>query len=156
MLCILVSLLRLEKVPHDEAYSIAKKTLSDLKIFTLSEKEAIMQAYDKKDKMHSIIDQRDNPNLPEADRKLLNSLYTFIKKTNSFAQIHSINYVNERMNTMVENLINDPILFMGYIGVDLSKLKGCDIKLKREFVNAIKELVNEYSVKTPKDDQELI
>ncbi|WP_418752459.1 helix-turn-helix domain-containing protein [Frisingicoccus sp.] len=156
LLCILVSLLRLEKTPYNEAYSIARKTLADLKILTLSEKEAIMQAYDQRDKMHSIIDQRNNENLPEADRKLLNSLYTFIEKTNSFAQIHSINYVNERMDSMIENLTNDPILFMGYIGVDLSKLKDCDIKLKREFVNAIKELINEYSIKTPKNDQELI
>lgn len=156
LLCILVSLFRLEKLPHDEAYKKAYKILSDLQILTISEKISIMRSYDKSNKMHTILDQRGNERLPESDRKLLTSLYDFVKKTNSFAQIHSIDYVNKKMDTMISNLDKDPILFMGYIGVDLERMKDCDISIKREFINAIKDLIDEYSIRKPKSDEELI
>ncbi len=157
LMCILVSLLRLEKIPHDEAYQQAYQILSELKIQTLSEKESIMQTYDKIDEMHSILDQRENEGLPEADRQLLTSLYDFTKAINSFAVIHDIDYANKRLSTMLDNFTNDPILFMGYIGVDLSKLKNCDFQIKKEFVNAVRELAEEYSIRKPKEErQELI
>lgn len=157
LLCILVSLLRLEKYSHDEAYKQAHIILSDLQIQTLSEKQDIMRTYENINEMHSILDQRENKKLPEADRQLLTSLYNFTKKMNSFAVMHDIDYSNKRMNTMLNNFSNDPILFMGYIGVDLTKLKNCDFQIKKEFVNAVKELVEEYSIRKPKEEkQELL
>lgn len=154
LLCILVSLFRLEKYSHDEAYKEAHKILSDLKIQTLTEKEAIMKAYDKKNEMHTVLDQRENSELPEEDRKLLTFLYSFTKRVNSFAQMHDVEYVNKRMSTMTDNLKNDPILFMGYIGINLEKLKDCDFQIKKEFVKAVKDLVEEYSVKQPIEKKE--
>lgn len=156
LLCILVSLFRLKKNSPEDAYKKAYQILAKLKIYTISEKESIMQSYDKVDKMHTILDQRENENLPESDRKLYSSLYTFVRRTNMFAQTHSIDYVNSRMDTMIKNLTTDPIMFMGYIGINLEKMKDCDVSTKREFVNAIKDLVDEYSIRKPKSDEELI
>lgn len=157
LMCILVSLLRLEKLSHNDAYEEAHRILSSLQIQTLSEKESIMQAYDKKNEMHSILDQRENNALPEADRKLLTNLYDFTRQINYFAQMHDIEYTNERMSTLIDNLKVDPILFMGYIGIDLNKLKDCDFKIKKQFVHAIRDLVEEYSIKKPSEEkQELI
>lgn len=156
LLCILVSLFRLQKFSSEDAYKNAYSILDKLKIYTISEKESIMQSYEKAEKMHTILDQRDNENLPESDRKLLTSLYTFVRKTNAFAQAHSIDYVNSRMDIMVNNLTIDPIMFMGYIGINLEKMKDCDISIKRELVNTIRSLVDEYSIRKPKNDEELI
>ena len=154
LLCILVSLFRLEKYSHDESYSNARKILNKLHIQTLSDKDAIMQAYDKRDQMHTILDQRNNENLPEEDRKLLTSLYEITRKINLFAQLHDIEYSNERLSVMLNNLTEDPILFMGYIGVDLSKLKNCDFQIKKEFVSAVKDLIEEYSIRKPTSPKE--
>ena len=157
LVCILISLLRLEKHSQDDAYREAHKILADLKIQTLSEKEAIMQAYDQENTMHNILDQKDNEYLPEEDRQMLTALCDFVSKITSFAQIHSVNYANKKISVMLENLIKDPILFMGYIGVDLSKLKDCDFEIKKEFVSAVSKLVDEYSMKKPDEEkQELI
>ena len=108
--CILISLLRLEKFSHDDAYREAYKILADLKIQTLSEKEAIMQAYEQKTTMHSVLDQKDNEHLPEEDREMFTALNDFVSKITSFAQIHSVNYANKKLSVMLENLIKDPIL----------------------------------------------
>lgn len=149
LFCILMSLLRFEKLSHDDAYREAKKLLSDLKIQTLSDKEALMDSYDKLDEIHSILDQRNNTALPEEDLELLTTLYNFTNKINSFAQIQSVEYVNKKLSVMLDNLSTDPITFMGYIGVDLSKLKDCDFQIKKDFVAAIKDLIEEYSIRKP-------
>ena len=46
---------------------------------------------------------------------------------------------------------------MWYIGVDLTKLHDCDFQIKKDFVQAVKSLVDEYSVRKPdQKNQELI
>lgn len=146
-LCILVSLFRLDKMSQDQAYEKATQKLHEYKIFSLSEKADIMNAYDNLEKMHTVLDQRDNERLPAADRKLYTQLYDFTQKCHSFADIHDINYVNNKLSTLLSNLTHDPILFMGFIGIDLSQLQNCDIQIKKDFVKAVQELVTEYSIK---------
>lgn len=147
--CLLISLFRIEKFSKKEAYLEADKILTNLEIQTLSEKEEIMNTYDKANEMHSILDQRNNKNLPTADRKLLTSLYEFTQQIHSFAQIYDIDYANKKLSTLITNFTNDPVLLMGFIGIDLNDLKDCDLQIKKEFVNAIKDLIAEYSIKKP-------
>lgn len=156
LLCILVSLFRLEKTPKDEAYEKAKERLHEYKILSLSEKTDIMNTYDNLEKMHTVLDQRNNKRLPEADRKLYTQLYDFTQRCCSFADIHDMNYVNNKLSMLLSNLIHDPILFMGFIGVDLSQLQDCDIQIKKDFVRAVQELVTEYSIKEISKSDDLI
>lgn len=151
--CLLLTLYRFEKLSNDEAYKATYETLNRLKIFTLKEKEEIMQAYEDAQNMHTILDQRENPNLSEYDRQLLCSLNELVKKVQFFSELHGADYSCQKVKVMVDNIINDPVLFMGYIGVDLSKLKNCDIQIKKDFVQAIKSLVDEYSVRKPKEEK---
>lgn len=155
--CILLSLFKLENLPIGEAYKETSKILLQLKIQTLNEKMKIMEAYQHKKITDSMLKQKDNPELSESDRQLINSLYQFTNEIRQFGQTFDIEYTNNRMSTMLKNMTNDPILFMGYMGIDLSKLKKCDIEIKRDFVNAVRNLVDEYSVKEPpKKKPELI
>lgn len=155
--CILLTLFRFERLSNKEAYEATNKALSDLKIFTLREKEEIMRSYDNIDNMHTILDQRDNPNLSETDRRLLNALHKFVKQIQLFSEMYNSEYSCKKIETMLENLINDPILFMGYIGIELNKLQDCDFEVKKDFVQAVKSLTDEYSIRKPKEKpQELL
>lgn len=154
--CILISLFRIEKIPRNKAYQEAHNILTSMKIQTLSEKEDIMNSYEKANEMHSILDQRENENLPESDRKLLSTLYEFTQQINSFAQLYDIDYSNKKLSVLVDNLKNDPILLMGFIGVDLAPLKDIDFKIKKEFVSAVKDLIDEFSIKKNHSIDELI
>lgn len=155
--CLLLTLYRFEKLSNAEAYEATNKTLAELKIFTLKEKEEILQTYDNIQNMHTILDHRENPNLSESDRKLFTSLYEFVKQIQIFSEMYDTDYSCEKIDVMLKNITNDPVLFMGYIGIDLTRLQDCDFQIKKDFVNAIKALVDEYSVREPKEKiQELI
>lgn len=147
--CLLISIFRIEGYNHDEAYSKAHEILVNMNIQTLSEKEEIMDSYEKINEMHTILDQRNNENLPEPDRKLLTNLYEFTQQINMFAQIYDVNYSNKKIAMLLDNLKEDPILLMGLIGIDLKPLKNCDIQIKKEFLRALTDLISNYSVKKP-------
>lgn len=156
-MCLLLTLHRFEKMPNEEAYEATYKKLAELKIFTLREKEDILRSYDNIQNMHSILDHRNNPNLPEADRKLFTSLNDFVEEIQYFSNMYGTNYSREKVEMMVKNISNDPVLFMGYIGIDLERLHNCDFQIKKDFIQAVRALVDEYSVKEPKEKhQELL
>ena len=150
LLCILVSLFRLKKISKEKAYHKAKKLLNDLQIHTLREKNSIMQAYDAEKKTEQLLDQRNNKSLSSEDRELLTLLYEITNCIRSFAELQGIDYTNKKLSTLLNNLTPDPITFMGYIGIDLSKLKDCDFEIKKDFVSAVNDLVKEYSARKPK------
>lgn len=150
LFCILVSLFRIEKIPHDEAYDKAKKLLNDLQIHTLQEKSRIMQAYDAERETKDLLEQRNNTSLPAEDCELLTLLHDITYELRSFAELQGIDYTNKKLSTLSKNLTLDPITFMGYIGIDLSQLKDCDFEIKKEFVSAVNDLVKEYSARKPK------
>lgn len=153
LLIILITLFRLDKNSKEDSYKKAYNIFHELKIQTLSEKEELMQAYDQQKFTNNLLEQRDNKDLAPADIKLIQLLHDFNKHINSFAQGVDINYTNQKLSTLVNTLEEDPVLFMGYIGIDLSKLKDVDMQIKRDFTKAVSELVDEYSIRQPKEEK---
>lgn len=153
LFCILLSLYRLEDNSVEDSYHSAHIKLQEFNILFLSEKIERMNSYPNLNQKHTILDQRENENLPEHDRKLLNQLYEFTEQCHTFAELHDTNYVNKKLETLITNFRNDPILIMGCMGIDLSALKDCNITIKKEFVHEIQHLVKDYSTKSGITDE---
>ncbi|MCR5836914.1 MAG: helix-turn-helix transcriptional regulator [Lachnospiraceae bacterium] len=154
--CILFAIYRLTNYEEKKAYSKAHEKLLEMNIITLEEKIDIMNTYEDLEKMHTVLDQRDNKNLPEIDRQLYRNLHTIVQICNSFSELHDPKYTNEKISCLANNMEIDPILVMGLFGVDLTPLKDIDIKLKRDFVNEFRSLVTKYENIQSKTNDELI
>lgn len=153
---ILISIFRLNKLSKNDAYDKAEKILNDLQIFTIEEIIDNMIAFDKMIEIEHISNQQKNDLLSPSDREHYKLLSEITEQIRAFSRI-DIKYANQKLEAFVNNLDEDIILTMGYIGVDLSKLKNVDFQIKKDFVKAVSELVNEYSTKVPqKDKPELI
>lgn len=144
MFCILMSLYRLEKYEKDKAYLQAHNDLENMRILTLKDTEEVMQAYGEEEKMHDLLSQRNNDNLPIENRKLLTSLNDFVRHIHSFS-VFNVNYANEKVSTLNASLEADPVITLKLIGTDITPLKDKPITLKKEFFKALEDLIREYS-----------
>ncbi len=151
LFCILLSLYRLEKIEKDKAYALTHNTLMDLKIYTLRDTEEIMHAYDDEQKIHDLLSHRNNTNLPADDRKLLSSLYEFTERIHAFSVI-DINYTNEKIESLNKLLKSNPVIALKLIGTNILPLADKPHQLKKDFFNALDDLVQEYSVKEINED----
>lgn len=144
LFCILMSLYRLEKVEKDKAYSQTFNDLEKMHILTLRDTEDIMQTYSEEKKISDLLAQRNNDNLPTENRVLLTALNDFVEHIFSFSVIN-ITYTNEKIEQLNTSLDNDPILTLKLLGTDILPLKDKPTKLKKEFFNALEDLIKEYS-----------
>lgn len=147
LLCILISLYKITGVPKEIAYSTAKEELKSFNIYTIYEKNKMMSDYSKLDKMHTILDQRENELLPLEDRKLYQKLFELVDFFVHFAEIYDNKYLIEKLSVMLSNAQNDPVLLAGFIGIDLSKLESSDFSIKKEFVKETQLLAEKMSNK---------
>lgn len=150
MFCILLSLYRLEKLDKDKAYIQAHNDLEKMQILTLQDTENIMQAYGEEKKLHDLLSQRNNDNLPYENKKLLEELHSFVRHIYSFSVIN-INYANEKMESINRVLEEDPPIALKLLGTDITPLKDKPTSLKKDFFNALDELIKEYSAKEADD-----
>lgn len=146
MFCILMSLYRLSKLEKEKAYLQAHNDLEGMQILTLRDTEDVMQAYGEEQKMHDLLSQRNNDNLPDENRKLLTSLNDFVQHIHSFS-VFNINYANEKISTLNACLDTDPVMALKLIGTDILPLTDKPTKLKKEFFNALEDLIQEYSTR---------
>lgn len=119
------------------------------------EKQEIMESFHSDKEMKTLLSQRNNADLPKEDQKFYSLLNQFTEECDIFAEFHR-EYTNEKLETFLNNFKNDPILIVGLMGVDLSKLKDCNIKIKKEFVDSFSQLIDKYSNKKPNDEDVLI
>lgn len=156
LFCILMSLYRLEKIDKNTAYKKAYDDLESMQILMIRDMEAIMQAYDEERQLHDLLSQRNNPNLPEENRQLLNSLNSFTQEVYSFSII-DINYVNEKISNINQLFETDRVLALKLLGTDISPLKDKPTQIKKDFFSALDNLIQEYSIKElSKKDIELL
>lgn len=146
MFCILMSLYRLSKLEKEKAYLQAHNDLESMQILTLRDTENVMQAYGEEQKMHDLLSQRNNANLPMENRKLLTALNDFVQHIYSFS-VFNINYANEKIATLNTSLDADPVMALKLIGTDIIPLKDKPTALKKEFFNAVEDLIQEYSTR---------
>lgn len=151
MFCILMSLYRLEKYEKQKAYLQAHNDLEKMQILTLRDTESIMQSYGEEQKIRDLLSQRNNDNLPIENRNLLSSLNDFVQNIYSFSII-DINYVNEKISSLNSSFDADPALTLKLLGTDLIPLKDQPTKLKKDFFNALDDLIQEYSTKVIDDE----
>lgn len=155
MFCILMSLYRLEKFDKSKAYKQAHDDLSKMKIFTIRDKELVMQTFGEEEKIHDLLSQRNNTNLPLEDQKLLSSLYDFTKHIHAFSQI-DINYTNEKMTSINNLLKKDAVIALKLLGTDISPLIEKPTSLKKDFFKALEDLIQEYGAKEIIEKPELL
>ncbi len=155
LFCIVLSIFRLTGTEKDAAYFKTDELLKSFNIYTLMEKQEIIDSFETNDKMNSLLDQKDNTNLSEEDRHFYSLLYQFTEECDIFAELHK-EYMNKKLETFIDNFKNDPVLVVGLMGVDLSKMHDTDIKIKKELVNSINKLIDEYSKKEPDEVDVLI
>lgn len=146
MFCILMSLYRLKKLEKEKAYLQAHNDLENMQILTLRDTESVMRAYGEEKKMHDLLSQRNNNNLPDENRKLLTSLNDFVQHVHSFS-VFNINYANEKISTLNACLDTDPVIALKLIGTNILPLTNKPTKLKKEFFNALEDLIQEYSTR---------
>ncbi len=146
MFCILMSLYRLEKIDKENAYLQAHNDLASIGILTIRDTEDIMIEYSEEQKINDLLSQRNNKNLPSENRKLLSELNTFVKNVHSFS-IVNINYTNEKMSAINKVFDEDPVIALKLLGTNILPLKDKPTQLKKDFFNALDDLIQEYSSK---------
>lgn len=146
LFCILMSLYRLDKLDKDKAYMQAHNDLEGMGIITLRDTEQIMQSYDEKRKIHDLLSQRNNEQLPAENRKLLAALNDLVQQIYSFSVINT-SYVNEKISILNSSFKEDPVITLKLMGTDILSLKDKPTQLKKDFFYALDDLIQEYSTK---------
>ena len=149
---IILSLNKIAKYELNEAYSITKKTLNDFGFYTLSEKYKRMKNINEKNKLNNLLANKDNEDLNSFDRLNISLLASVVEHISAFSHI-DVEYTNSKLKTMVNNFNSDAPLEIAMLGIDIQKLKTIDIKLKREFIEEINNLIDSYSTKVLKENK---
>jgi len=135
----LYTLFRLEGTDESTASQLAINTLNEYKFLSMEERNKIKKSSKNRSEIEKLLSEMNVKNA-----RLVNKITSDIKLLSDL----NVEYTTRKLEILSENFRKDRSLTIAFLEVSLLKLKTLDTDRKRDFINAVESLVDEYSEKT--------